>query len=135
MTPDLTWLAWSAALTAVLWIPYIVGLTISAGPINADGYRDPTPPELPAWVKRCNRVHINSVEALAPFAVVVLIAHVAGLANETTALWAAIFFYARVAHAAVFWIGIPYVRTLAFTVGFVSTLVIFYVVITGTPAA
>ena len=134
MTPDLTWLAWSAALTAVLWIPYIVGQTITAGPIQPAHYRDPTPREVPAWVKRCNRAHINSVESLAPFAVVVLIAHVAGLANETTALWAAVFFYARLAHAVVYWLGIPYARTLVFTVGLVATLVIFYTVITGAPA-
>ncbi len=50
MTPDLTWLAYTAVLTALLWIPYIVGLTITTGPITAQGYRDPTPPELPAWV-------------------------------------------------------------------------------------
>lgn len=134
MTPDLTWLAWSAALTAVLWIPYIVGMVISNGIITADSYRDPTPPTLPAWVRRCYRAHLNSVETLAPFAVVVLIAHVSGLANDTTAFWAAVFFYARLAHAAVFWAGIPYVRTLAFSAGLIATLLIFYTIITGTPA-
>ena len=72
MTPDLTWLAWTAALTAVLWIPYIVGQVITTGIITPGRYRDPTPPEMPAWVKRCDRAHINAVESLAPFAIVVL---------------------------------------------------------------
>ena len=135
MTPDLTWLAWTAVLTAVLWIPYIVGQVMTSGMITADRYRDPTPPEVPAWVKRCNRAHLNAVESLAPFAVVVLIAHVTGAANETTALWAAVFFYARVVHALVFWLGIPFVRTLAFAAGLVATLIIFWEVISAAPAA
>ena len=134
MTPDLTWLAWTAVLTAVLWIPYIVGQVMTAGMITADRYRDPTPPEVPAWVKRCNRAHLNAVESLAPFAVVVLIAHVTGAANETTALWAAVFFYARVVHALVFWLGIPFVRTLAFAAGLLATLIIFWEVISAAPA-
>lgn len=135
MTPDLTWLAWSAALTAVLWVPYIVGVVLSNGMMTANNYRDPTPPDLPAWVKRCQRAHLNAVETLAPFAVVVLIAHVANLANDSTAFWAAVFFYARLAHAVVFWTGLPYVRTLAFLVGLIATFQIFYTVVTGTPAA
>ena len=131
MTPDLTWLAYVAALTAILWIPYIVGLTLATGPINADGYRDPTPPELPAWVKRCNRAHLNAVESIAPFAALILIAHVSGIANETTAIWAMVFFFARLAHAVTYWFGIPYIRTLVFAVGLIATLALFYEVITG----
>lgn len=135
MTPDLTWLAYTAALTALLWIPYIVGLVMTAGPLTPAGYRDPTPPELPAWVKRCNRAHINAVENLAPFAALVIVAHIAGAANEMTALWAGIFFYARLAHAVIYWTAIPYVRTLAFVVGLVATLGIFWEVVSAAPAA
>ena len=135
MTPDLTYLAYSAVLTAILWVPYIVGLTLASGGITAASYRDPTPPELPAWVKRCNRTHLNAVETLAPFAVVVLIAHVTGIANESTAFWAMIFFVARVVHAVVYWLGIPYLRTLAFATGLIATLAIFYELLTAAPAA
>jgi len=137
MTPDLTYLAYSAVLAAVLWIPYIIGLlkTSSAAGISpAAIYQDPTPPELPAWVKRCGRAHQNALETLAPFAVVVLVAHVAGAANEMTAMWAMVFFIARVAHALVYWAGIPFLRTLAFTVSLVATLGIFWEVISATPA-
>ncbi len=125
MTPDLTYLAWSAALTAVLWIPYIVGRSLAVGMPNAEVYRDPTPPEMPAWVKRCDRAHLNAVESLIPFAALVLVANAAGLASETTALWAMVYFWARVAHAAVFWLGIPFARTGAFAVGLIATLLIF----------
>ena len=136
MTPDLTWLAYTAALTALLWIPYIVGQTMVAGPTTPEGYRDPTPPELPAWVKRCNRAHLNAVESLAPFATLVILVHLSGAANEMTAFWAMLFFFARLAHAVVYWLGIPYVRTLAFAVGLVATLGVFWEVVTAAgPAA
>jgi len=125
VTPDLIYLAWSATLTAVLWIPYIVGRSLAVGIPNADVYRDPTPPEMPAWVKRCDRAHLNAVESLTPFAALVLVANAAGLANETTAFWAMIYFWARVAHAVVYWLGIPFARTGAFAVGLIATLLIF----------
>ena len=68
-------------------------------------------PELPDWVVRANRTHINLVENLPSFAALVLVAHVAGAANGTTAAAAAVFFWARLAHALVFLFGIPYLRT------------------------
>jgi len=135
MTPDLMWLAYAAALTAILWVPYIVGIIVTNGIITPSFYRDPTQGDLPAWVKRCNRAHINSVETLTPFAVMVLIAHVVGAASETTAMWAMVFFYSRLAHAVIYWIGIPYLRTLIFAVGLIATLMIFYEVISAAPAA
>ena len=135
MTPDLTYLAYTAVLTAILWVPFIVGQVMTAGMITAESYRDPTPPEVPAWVKRCNRAHLNAVESLVPFATLVLIAHVIGASNETTAMWALVYFLFRLVHAAVYWMGLPYVRTLAFTVGLVATLGIFVEIITYSPAA
>ncbi|WP_265530554.1 MAPEG family protein [Sphingomicrobium marinum] len=130
MTVELTYLSWAALLTALLWMPYIVGLLRNSENM-ASGYVDPTPPaNLPAWVKRANRTHINSVETLTPFAVFVLVLHVTDQHNSMTAMWAMVFFWARVAHAIVYWLAIPYVRTLAFLVALVATLGLFWEVIT-----
>jgi uncharacterized MAPEG superfamily protein len=65
------------------------------------------------------------VENLAPFAALVLVAQIAGVANETTAFGALLFFWARVAHAIVFILGIPWLRTLAFVAAWVGILLIF----------
>ena len=130
MTPELTYLAWAALLTTVLWIPYIVGQVTTNGMLSPQDYKDPNPKTVPLWVQRANRVHINSVESLAPFAVLILIIHVTNQSNETTALLAAIFFWARLAHAVVYWMGLPYLRTLAFAVANITTLVVFYQAIT-----
>lgn len=134
MTQDLMYLAMTSVLTALLWLPYALGLAIHGG-VSAASYRDPTLPQLPAWVQRCNRVHVNAVESFAPFAALVIVVHLAGVASETTAFWTMLYFWARLAHAIVFWAGIPYVRTLAFAAGLVSTLALFYEVLTATPVA
>jgi len=45
---------------------------------------------------------------------------VTGKANAMTAFWAMWFFRMRFAHAAVYLIAIPYIRTLVFTLGYVA---------------
>lgn len=126
MTVELTYLALAAALTALLWIPYIHGLATNHPQPMAERFSDPTPPEnLPNWVKRANRVHLNAVETLLPFATMILILHVTGQNSSMTAFWAAAFFWSRVGHAVVFWAAIPFLRTVAFLIGLVSTLALF----------
>jgi uncharacterized MAPEG superfamily protein len=46
-----------------------------------------------------------------------------------TAFWAACFFWLRLAHAIVFLFALPYVRTLIFTLGFVTVAGLFWEVI------
>lgn len=131
MTPELTYLTWTAVLTALLWLPYIVGRSLLVEMPNPRVYRDPTPPEMPLWVKRCDRAHVNAVESLVPFAALVLVAHAAGVSNEQTVLYAAVYFWARVAHAVVYWFGIPFARTIAFAVGLLAVLGLAYQVLTA----
>jgi uncharacterized MAPEG superfamily protein len=126
MTTDLTYLACTAMLTASLWIPYIVAQVMTNGPLSAANYVDPAPRTVPLWGKRADRAYLNAVECFAPFAAVVIIAHLSGKADAMTAFWAACFFWLRVAHAVVYWLAIPYVRTIVFTLGFVSVVGIFW---------
>jgi uncharacterized MAPEG superfamily protein len=46
-----------------------------------------------------------------------------------SAFWAALFFWARVAHAIVFALGWPFVRTVAFTIGFIAVVGIFWEIV------
>ena len=130
MTPDLTYLAYSALLLGALWIPFSVGRIIADGFPTPETYRDPAMPDLPLWVQRANRAHINNVQVFAPFAALVLIAHVTGQSNAMTALWCMVFFWARLAHAVIHILGIAYLRTLAFLVGFVALIGVFWEVVT-----
>lgn len=129
MTTDLTYLAWTALLTAALWIPYIVTQVTTNGMLTPENYKDPTPRPVPAFGKRADRAHLNAVEVFAPFAALILIIHVSGQASAMTATWAAVFFWSRVAHAIVYWMGWPLVRTLVFTVGFVATIALFTIAV------
>jgi uncharacterized MAPEG superfamily protein len=129
MTTDLNFLVWSAALCGVLWVPYILERVMGQGLTNAVGYPD-NPPEPAKWAKRSHRAHMNLVENLPVFATLVLVAHLAGAANEMTAMGAALFFYGRLAHAIIFIAGIPWIRTLAFVVSWVGMLLIFLQIVT-----
>ena len=126
MTTDLKYLAFTAFLTAALWIPYVIAQVTTNGPLAPPNYVDPTPRPVPPWGKRADRAYLNAVECFAPFAALVIIAHVVGKANAMTAFWAMCFFWLRLAHAVVYLLGIPYVRTLVFTLGFVSVAGIFW---------
>ncbi len=129
MTTDLKYLAFTALLTAALWIPYVVAQVATNGFLKPQNYTDPTPRPLPLWGRRADRTYLNAVEVFAPFAALVIIAHVAGKANAMTAFWVAAFFWLRLAHALVYLLGIAYIRTLVFTLGFVCIAGIFWEVI------
>jgi len=120
MTTDLKYLAFTAILTAALWIPYVIAQVRTNGFLTPPNYVDPTPRPLPSWGKRADRTYMNAVEVFAPFAALVIIAQLAGKANAMTAFWAMSFFWLRVAHAVVYLLGIPYIRTIVFTLGFVA---------------
>src|SRR3954470_12600461 len=95
MTTDLTMLAYTAAFTALLWIPYILAHIANVGPKAALIYTgDATP--LPAWAARAKKAHYNAIENLAPFAALVIVAQLAHAANASTATAAVVYFWARV---------------------------------------
>ena len=124
MTTDLWMLVWSAVLCMV--IPYpgvVVLLQMPGGPEWGFGNRD-TVFEVPPWLARLRRAHANMVENLAPFACLVLVAHLAGKANAWTALGAEIFFVSRVLYAFVYTAGITVWRTVIFTVAVTAEFLI-----------
>jgi uncharacterized MAPEG superfamily protein len=123
MTPDLTYLAWAVALAILQVVLSVVGaMTQFPLPVLV-GNREP-PVDGRGWVGRAQRAHRNMIENLVLFAALVLVAHVSGQANATTAMGAALFFYARLVYAAVYVIGIPWLRTLVWTAGAVGLLMI-----------
>ena len=124
MTADLWMLVWTALLSLLIPAIYVTGrLQTPAGSAWAFGNRDTTL-VVPAWAARAERAHANLVENLAPFAILVLTAHVAGKANGTTALGAELFFASRVAHVMVYTAGIIGLRTAVFFVGSIGEVLI-----------
>ncbi len=86
-------------LAASLWIPYIVG--VNKHPQEGiDAFaRPPALSGFPEWVHRAHRAHLNLLEQLLPFAILVLIVDRMDAYSQLT-LWAAIaFLLLRLAHA------------------------------------
>ena len=125
MTTDLIYLAWTALLTGSLWIVYIAAQVMTNGFLTRENYVDPKPRPVPLWGLRANRAHLNAVESFAPFAALVLIAHVTGRADATTAFCAAAFFWLRLVHAIVYCLAVPFIRTIVFTLGWITLVVLF----------
>jgi uncharacterized MAPEG superfamily protein len=125
MKTELFYLLLTAILTALLWIPVVIGYVSSRGPLKPATYKVAPVSPLPEWVNRANRAHLNAVENFAPFAAVVLIAQVTGVSTAVTAICAAVYFYARLAHAAIHIsaFGLLMARTVLFTVGWVAFMV------------
>jgi uncharacterized MAPEG superfamily protein len=129
MSTEFKYLAFTAMLTAALWIPYVVCQVMTNGFLQPPNYVDPTARPVPNWGKRADRTYLNAVEVFAPFAALIVIAHVTGKANAMTAFWAQSFFWLRVGHAVVYWLGWPYIRTVIFTLGFLCVAGLFWEVI------
>ena len=117
MSPELKYLALVAVLTGLLWVPYILNEIMVRGLTDAAGYPD-NPKPLARWAQRLKAAHYNAVENLAVFAALVLVASVAGIHNPAVATAACVYFWARVVHAVAYTLGVPWVRTLSFVVGF-----------------
>ena len=129
MTTDLKILAWVAALTALMWLPYILARIMKSGLMPTLTYAADNDP-LPDWAARAKKAHHNAVENLAPFAAVVLVAQLTATANATTALWAIIYLLARLVHYVGYTAGVPFVRTLSFAVGWLAIMIIFLQIVT-----
>ena len=124
MTPDLQLLAWSVALTLAQLVVAVLGARTQAPLAVLAGNRDDMPP-LIGWPDRAQRAHRNMLESLLLFAIVVLVAQAAGRADATTALGAHLFFWGRVAYAIVYVAGVPWLRTLLWSVSIAGIVVIF----------
>ena len=122
MKTELFYLLLTAILTGVLWIPVVIGYATSRGMLTPSTYKVASISPLPDWVNRANRAHLNAVENIAPFAAVVLIAHAMGVSTAWTVNCAAVYFYARLAHAVIHisGFGLFMARTVAFTVAWIA---------------
>jgi len=124
MTPELMYLVWSAVLTLVLVVIAVGGATLQVGLPTLAGNREGLP-EMTGWAGRAARAHRNMLENLILFAVLVLVAHIISVHNPMTLLGAQLFFWGRVAHAIIYIAGLPWLRTVAWTVSVVGLALIF----------
>ncbi len=125
MKPELFWLALTATMTGLFWIPYILNRAVRRGFPGA--FQTPVMEEQSIeaeWAQRARRAHYNAVENLVVFAALVVTLQLAGISNSTTAFAAALYFWTRLGHYVALTLGIPYLRTLIWTASWVAEMII-----------
>jgi uncharacterized MAPEG superfamily protein len=124
MTRELFWLTMTVILTGILWVPYAINRSQVRGLSGA--LANPSRGDKPhaPWATRLIFAHDNAVENLVIFAPLVLILNALDYSTTWTALAAAVYFWARVAHVIVYTLGLVGFRTAAFTVAFLAQVVL-----------
>jgi uncharacterized MAPEG superfamily protein len=120
MSGELKWLTYTVILTGILWIPYILDRAMVRGLMGSMANPSPQLKPQAAWAQRLQAAHYNTVENLVVFAVLVLILNAIHVSTANTVLACAVFFWSRLVYVIVYAAGIPGLRTLAFTVGFLA---------------
>ena len=128
MKTELLYLVLVTVFTALLWVPYILDRIAVRGILGAVGYPDDPKPQSP-WAQRLIKAHANAVENLVVFATLLLCAAALGISGSTLALAAMVYFWARVVHALAYTFAVPWVRTLAFAVGFFAQMAVAWLIL------
>ncbi len=118
-------------VTLVLFAVIAIGATVrvlEVGIVAAAGARDQLP-DPGRFCARADRNVRNHIEGLALFAPLILAVVLSGAANDVTALAAQIYLGARIAHAALYLLGVPWLRTIAWLVGAVALIMIVFVLL------
>lgn len=120
MTRELMWLTFTVILTMVLWIPYTLDRIKVRGLMGA--MANPSRDDIPQspWAQRLYFAHTNAVDNLVVFAPLVLILDSMGHSTQSTVIACAVYFWARLAHAIIYAMGVTVLRTVTFTVGFLA---------------
>lgn len=136
MTPELAILAWSTLLLLVLIFMSATGNTQAMGLGWGIGNRDEAS-TASGWVPRTRRAYMNLLENLVIFGFFIIIGHLANVHTEMSLLGAEIFLYARLVHAITYVLGITVagIRTVAYFVGVIGTVMVIWPIIASLIAA
>lgn len=125
MTKELYWLTLTVLMTALFWLPYVLDRMVVRGLMGTMSAAVPESGKPQStWAQRAKSAHWNAVENLAIFAPAVLTAHLLGISTNGTQFAVVLYFLARFAHFIVYTLGLPVVRTLAFTAGWIAQIIV-----------
>ncbi len=122
MTPTLTLVIYMAILT---WLTVLAAALIRtrgwtpSGTMLAAGNREGLPPAT-GFAGRAERTARNTFDNFVLFAAIALVAHAAGATSPRILTGAEVFFWARIVYIPVYYVGVPFVRTLVWTVSIVG---------------
>ena len=124
MSLEITLLIWSVALTFIQMLVAVSGATLQFGLPELAGNRENFPPAT-SWAGRAQRAHYNMLESLVIFAVLILVTEITNKNSAMTGFGAQLFFWARVAYAVIYVVGLPWVRTGVWGISVVGLILIF----------
>lgn len=128
MTSEMLALTILSMFAAAMWLPFIIGVTTtSPTAASPESFMRPTDlNKLKPWVHRAHRAHLNLIEQLVPFGLVVIIAHIQGISTSLTQSAAIAFVALRLIHAIGMISGTARfpIRPIIFTTGFICILII-----------
>ena len=117
MSTELWMLVGSVLVLFAILLLQVVNIIFTIGIVAGVGNREDFPSPMPGLGGRAERAVRNHVEGLAVFAPLVMTAAVTGVSNDLTVLGAELYLAGRIAHAILYLIGVPWIRSLAFGVG------------------
>jgi len=125
MSTELYWMTLTVLMTALFWLAYLPDRLLMRGLwlTIADNKPEGAGPHS-LWAQRAIRAHENAVENLAIFVPAVLTAAVLQISTPATRGAVIAYFFARLAHFIVYTAGVPLLRTLAFTAGWIAQILI-----------
>jgi uncharacterized MAPEG superfamily protein len=112
-------------MSVLTWVSIILASMIRtkswsfSGLIYAMGNREDKP-DTSALANRADRAASNTKENFILFVALALVAHAAGAQSPLVIQGAELFLWARIVYIPVYYLGIAYVRTLAWTAGIVG---------------
>ena len=124
MTTEMCMLVWSVALGLIQIALAASGSVAQRGLGWAAGARDGEPKALTGVAGRLCRASSNFLETFPLFAAAVLAAFALQRHDGMIALGAQLYFWARVAYVPVYAAGIPYLRTLVWSVSIVGIVMV-----------
>ena len=134
MTVELWSLVCSGALLFVLIAVAASANMIVKGLAWSAGNRDEAAPST-GWPGRASRAYHNMLETLPIFIILVLVAQAANIHTANTALGAQLYLWGRTGYAALYYLGIVYVRTLAWLVSIIGVAMLLIEIAKAVPAA
>ena len=135
MTITLALVVYMALIT---WVTLLLASLIRAkgwtlpGFVYALGNRD-NPPESTLFAGRADRTAKNTLEALVLFTAIALVAHASGAQSPRIVMGAELFFWSRVLYIPIYYFGIPYLRTVVWTVGMVGLAIMAATILGAAP--
>ena len=126
MSKELFWLSLTLAMTAVLFLPYVLNRIMVQGLWATVANPSPGNPPLSPWAERAKCAHANAIENLVLFAPAALVVHLLSLGNSTTVFACELYFVSRLVHYIAYAAGIPVLRTLAFFGGWSGIVMLVY---------